>query len=45
MNANGQGLGNLRAARRAELASVTRGHLDYFTTGSFSLVGEYFDEA
>ena len=45
MHTNGQGLGYLCAAYRAELACVVRGHLNYFTTGSFSLVSEHGDEA
>ena len=45
MNAFSQGLGNILAARGANLARVVREHLFYFTTGSLSLVGEYNDEA
>ena len=45
VHAHAQGLGHLGVARGAELACVIRGHLNYFTTGPFSLVREYCDEA
>ena len=45
MHAHGQGLGNLGAARGAELARVVRGHLYYFTTSLRNFVREYGDEA
>jgi len=45
MNTNVQGLRHLRSARRAELACVVRGHLNYFTTSLRNFVSEYCDEA
>ena len=45
VNASCQRLGDVLAARGADLARVVRGHLFYFTTGSLSLVCEYGDEA
>ena len=45
MNANSQRLRHILTARGTELARVVRGHLDYFTTSSFSFVSEHFDEA
>jgi hypothetical protein len=45
VHAHAQGLGNLGAARGAELAGVIRGHLNYFTTSLGNFVREYGDEA
>jgi len=45
VNTNGQGLRKLRAARRAELAGVIRGHLLNLSTGTFGLVRKDSDEA
>ena len=45
VNANTQALAHDLAARRALLAGTVREHFFYFPTGSFSLVGEYIDEA
>jgi hypothetical protein len=45
VNAFSQRLGNVLAARGADLARVVRGHLFYFTTSLCNFVCEYGDEA
>jgi len=45
VNTYAQVLGDERTAAGALLASVVREHSLYFTTGSFNLVREYYDEA
>src|SRR5271165_3811013 len=45
VNASCQRLGNVLAARGADLARVVRGHLFYFTTSLCNFVCEYGDEA
>ena len=45
VNANRQCLGDILAARGADLARVVRGHLFYFTTSLCNFVCEYGDEA